>query len=326
MDEPTVLLLYDAVDAFQARRLAEALSGPERPRRVQLRIHSPGGEVLSGLALYHTLQKARAEGVALETVIDGLAASMASVVALAGSPVRMTENARLLLHNPWTRVEGDSATLIAQAQELERLQAQLVALYQAKCGLGAERIQALMDAERYLTAREALALGLIDGIVPAVLGLAEPEGAPRPLAFYQAYLPLPTPSLPEAAAVQAAQARLGEAEAELARVRTAFAHERAQWLAQQAVAQGKVPPQGAEALAALAQAHYTEAAALVAALPQPAALPTVAGLLTPTATDPRQGWNLRRWEKEDPEGLARLKAADPGRYQTLFAATYPAQP
>lgn len=182
--EPHVLSLYDYLDAAEAQRVAGLLAEwyppataapPEARRPLQVRIHSPGGEVFSGFAIYHQLVELRQRGVAVETVIDGLAASMASIVAMAGRPVSMAANAQLMIHNPWTTAEGDGDTLRETAEALDRLRHQLLEVYVTKAehrsahaplappaaatntpGLDAA-LDAAMDAETYFDAQQALA-------------------------------------------------------------------------------------------------------------------------------------------------------------------------
>lgn len=336
--EPHVIPLYEVVDANLARRLAQQLTGPDRPTAIQLRIHSPGGEVYSGFAIYHLLQSLRREGVYVEAVVDGLAASMASIIALAAERVIMADNARMLLHNPWTFAEGDSATLQQSATQLAELQAQLVAVYTQRTGLPADRIQALMDQERYLSPREARELNLIDAIVPAVLALARrPSRSLRPLALYQAYLPTAdaAPSKLEAKAFD----KLAKLEADLQARELALATDQAQllrtqahWLAERAVAEGRLSPGLQDTILRLAQHSYPDTVALLQALPARQPQPGILEQLTQAfhkAKDTAAGhptdrteWTFRDWEKRDPDALARLRTSDPSHYQALFHATY----
>ena len=172
--EPNVLLLYDVIDADEAQRVGRQLTAwypPDAPelRPLHVRVHSPGGEVFSGFAIYHQLVNLRHRGVRVETVVDGLAASMAGVVVMAGEPASIATNAQIMIHNPWARTQGDSDTLRQTADELDRLRRQLLEVYATKSGRPPEAFVAAMDAETYYSATEAVALGLADRIVPATL-------------------------------------------------------------------------------------------------------------------------------------------------------------
>ena len=130
-------------------------------RKITLRINSPGGEVFDGLAIYNRLRE-HAGGV--EVRIDGIAASMASVIAMAGAPVSMAENALLMVHNPSGLCAGNSGDMRELADMLDKVRGSLTSAYERKTGKTTEVIGAMMDAETWMTAQEALAAGFIDEI------------------------------------------------------------------------------------------------------------------------------------------------------------------
>ena len=130
-------------------------------RKITLRINSPGGEVFDGLAIYNRLRE-HVGGV--EVRIDGIAASMASVIAMAGAPVSMAENALLMVHNPSGLCAGNSGDMRELADMLDKVRGSLTSAYERKTGESAEVIGAMMDAETWMTAQEALAAGFIDEI------------------------------------------------------------------------------------------------------------------------------------------------------------------
>jgi len=166
----TTVTLYDEIGAFGAGSkefLADLgkLSG----QHIHLRINSPGGSVVEGTAIYNALR--RHEG-GLTVHIDALAASMASVIAMAGSPVFMADNALLMIHNPWTVSMGESKDLRKEADLLDKLKVNLRNAYVRKTGINAEEIGAMMDAETWLDAVEAVALGFADAIEEGVAAAA----------------------------------------------------------------------------------------------------------------------------------------------------------
>jgi len=130
-------------------------------RKITLRINSPGGEVFDGLAIYNRLRE-HAGGV--EVKIDGIAASMASVIAMAGAPVSMAENALLMVHNPSGLCAGNSGDMRELADMLDKVRGSLTSAYERKTGKTTEQIGAMMDAETWMTAQEALDAGFIDEI------------------------------------------------------------------------------------------------------------------------------------------------------------------
>lgn len=133
---------------------------------LNIRINSPGGDVFQGNAIYSTIKSFKGE---VFTFIDGVAASMASVIALAGKRVYMAENAMYMIHNPsFSNLKGDSRELRKQADFLEKVKATMVKAYSGKTGILAETINEMLDFETWLTSQEALKLKFIDEIIEDV--------------------------------------------------------------------------------------------------------------------------------------------------------------
>lgn len=133
------------------------------PRKILLRINSPGGSIFDGLAIYNQLLD-HPPGV--EVRIDGLAASMASVIAMAGAPVRIAENALVMIHNPNGVAAGDSETMRSLADLLDKLRGSIITAYERKTGLSSTKLTAMMEAETWLTAEEAKDLRFVDEVTP----------------------------------------------------------------------------------------------------------------------------------------------------------------
>ena len=162
--------LYDEVGAFGSGSkefLADLakLDG----QHLHLRINSPGGSVVEGTAIYNALRRHKG---GLTVHIDALAASMASVIAMAGAPVYIADNALLMIHNPWTVSMGDSDQLRREAALLDKLKDSLRNAYVRKTGMEADRIAQMMDEETWLDAVEAVALGFADAIEEGVAAAA----------------------------------------------------------------------------------------------------------------------------------------------------------
>ncbi len=124
-------------------------------------INSPGGDVFQGLAIFNRLANHSA-GVSVE--ILGLAASMASVIAMSGDTITMPSNAMLMIHDPWTIAIGNAKDLRTDAAKLDMVKKSLVGIYTKKTGLKASEIEAMMQAETWLDAEQALAKNFIDQI------------------------------------------------------------------------------------------------------------------------------------------------------------------
>lgn len=124
-------------------------------------INSDGGDVFAGQAIHSMLKRHPANVV---VYVDGLAASIASVVAMAGDKVIMPRNAMMMVHNPWTIAVGNADDFRKLADDLDQIRESIVAAYQDKTGLEREEIIRLMDAETWMTADEAVSKGFADEI------------------------------------------------------------------------------------------------------------------------------------------------------------------
>lgn len=130
---------------------------------ITLRINSPGGSVFEGLAIYNVLRN-----LDVEVVVEGLAASMASVIAMSGKSIKMAKNSMMMIHNPISSVCGDSEEMRKTADLLDKLKSQLVNTYSTFSGMSTERISELMSKETWFTAEEAKSYGLCTEVVEAV--------------------------------------------------------------------------------------------------------------------------------------------------------------
>ena len=125
-------------------------------------INSPGGDIFAGFSIYNILQRHKAE----KTVhVDGLAASAASVVAMAGDVIKMPENATMMIHNAWTYTSGGAEELRRTADELERLNGQIADIYAARTGKDKDEIAAMMSAETWMSGQEAKEAGFADELI-----------------------------------------------------------------------------------------------------------------------------------------------------------------
>jgi ATP-dependent Clp endopeptidase proteolytic subunit ClpP len=130
-------------------------------QHIHLRINSVGGSVIEGAAIYNSLRRHKG---GLTVHVDGLAASMASVIAMAGEEVYIADNAMLMIHNPWSMTMGDADDLRKEADVLDKLKATLVNAYVRKTGMETEDIAAMMDEETWLNATQSVAMGFADEI------------------------------------------------------------------------------------------------------------------------------------------------------------------
>lgn len=135
--------------------------------QITVRINSVGGSVPDGLAIYNAIKRHKAQ---VTTAIDGMALSIASLIAMAGDTVEMADNAMLMIHAPWTGIYGNSAQLRDQADVLDKWAEAMSTSYAAKTGQPAADMLALLTdgADHYYTAAEAEAEGFVDAVVTAM--------------------------------------------------------------------------------------------------------------------------------------------------------------
>lgn len=160
------LLLYDVIGedwygGTSAKSVAQEIGAAKDAKTINVRINSPGGNVFEGFAIYNALRQHSAKVI---VNIDGFAASIASVIAMAGDTVRIAENAQVMIHNPRVGVWGESDELRRNADLLDSLKDGILQSYFNKSDAGGEELSQMMDAETWLDANEALALGLVDEV------------------------------------------------------------------------------------------------------------------------------------------------------------------
>jgi len=134
---------------------------------ITIRINSYGGSVPDGVAIYNAIKR---HAATVTTVVDGVAMSIASLIAMAGDKVEMAENAIFMVHAPWTYAEGNSAKLRDTADMLDQYSAALSTSYAAKTGQPVADMLALLTdgTDHYYTAQEALAMGFVDAVTTAL--------------------------------------------------------------------------------------------------------------------------------------------------------------
>lgn len=163
--DTATIYIYDVIDAFwgvSAADVAKALAGITAPNIV-LRINSPGGDVFEARAMMTAI----AEHPATVTAkIDGLAASAASVLALAADTVEIAEGGFYMIHNAWTFALGNAGDLRTTAELLDKIDGSLIADYAARTGKTTDEISAWMQAETWFTAQEAIDAGFCNAIIP----------------------------------------------------------------------------------------------------------------------------------------------------------------
>lgn len=141
--------------------LNEAMKSVASDAPLTVRINSGGGDVFEGFAVYNRL--ARHEGP-IRVEIEALAASMGSLIAMAGDEIVMPQNSFLMVHNPWGMAIGEADDMRKHADLLDRLKEPMVATYAARSGKEAEDVRALMADETWMSADEAVEAGFATSV------------------------------------------------------------------------------------------------------------------------------------------------------------------
>lgn len=166
-DEGAELSIYDEIGAYgvSAKAFIAELGAVAPGSALELRLNSPGGSVFDAVAIYNALK--RHEG-AVTVTIDGIAASAASYVAMAGDEIVMPENAFLMIHDPSGLVMGTAGDMREMAEALDKIAGSLIKGYAAKSGKADDEIATLMAAETWFDAAEAVEAGFADRIAEPV--------------------------------------------------------------------------------------------------------------------------------------------------------------
>jgi len=150
------------VGGISAKAFVEDLNKIKAAGTLSVRINSEGGNVFDGLTIYNALKRHPARVV---VDVDGLAASIASVIAMAGDEIRMAANSFMMIHDPWVVTGGTADELRTMAETMDKVRAKLLDTYVGRAGdERAVQLDSMMAAETWLTAEEALEAGLIDKI------------------------------------------------------------------------------------------------------------------------------------------------------------------
>lgn len=162
--------LYDQIgesfwgDGISAKTFQKELSALGRVTTLNVRINSPGGDVFDGLAIYNQLKTHPARVV---VDVDGLAASIASVIAMAGDEVRMAANSMMMIHNPHGMAVGDANEMQRVAALLQQVKGSLSDTYAARTGQQKDQLNAWMDDETWMSAETAVQYGFADAVTDA---------------------------------------------------------------------------------------------------------------------------------------------------------------
>lgn len=166
------LLIYGEIGdelfgGVSAKQVVSDLKKAGRLDQITVRLHSPGGDIFDGVAIYNALMNHAAP---VAVYVDGLAASAASIIAMAGKPINMAESGIMMLHEPWHITIGSADDMRAAADVLDKLSATMAGIYGKRTGKGLDQARAWMRGEppaheTWFDLTEAQAVGLVDGAI-----------------------------------------------------------------------------------------------------------------------------------------------------------------
>ena len=158
-------------DSISAKQFSDELAKlPATVNEITVRVNSGGGDVFDGVTIYNRLKQHKAK---IKVIVDGLAASIASIIALAGDEIIMAEGAMMMIHKPWTGAYGNSNDFDEISRRLLEIEDQLVGIYLRRGkNLTRQEIKDMLKAETWLDASQAKAMGFADSTMEETIPIA----------------------------------------------------------------------------------------------------------------------------------------------------------
>lgn len=143
-------------DTLSAEDFVNILKGLDPKKNLAVRINSPGGDVFDGMTIYNRLKQHKGK---VTTYIDGLAASIASLIALAGDEIIMGEGALYMVHLPWTWAMGNRKDMNEVVSRLEDVEESMISIYSRRTKLDRSEVRSMLEAETWMSADVAIEKG-----------------------------------------------------------------------------------------------------------------------------------------------------------------------
>ncbi|KVQ12216.1 peptidase [Burkholderia ubonensis] len=180
-DDAASISIYDSIGdnwegtGITAKRISAALRNIGA-RDLTVNVNSPGGDFFEGVAIYNLLREHKAK---VTVNVMGLAASAASVIAMAGDEILMGDGAFLMIHNAWTVAIGNRHDIAAAAEVLAPFDAAMAKVYSQRAGITQAEAAALMDKETWIGAEQAVADGFATGLLDSAKVAKETKASGR---------------------------------------------------------------------------------------------------------------------------------------------------
>lgn len=331
---PDGTIVYGISGGDIARQI-QYLNEVEKVERINIHINSIGGNVYEGYSIVSSILSSKAE---VHTFIDGLAASIAGVIALCGKTCSMYDYGTLMLHNPSGKEASDDV--------LGYIKGTLIKIISNRSKRTQEEISFMMDGETWLSASEAYKMGFVDNIVSSAKEFKVEESNRRNLYnlvnIYNSLINEKTETMTneEKAALESqlsdANAKIAALEAEkttLAAKVAEFETEKetvletqAVELVENAIKEGKISAESKDGFVKMAKIDFNTVKNSINSIVVPKVVKS-ANILEAAAkvdnkTADRSGWNIRTWEKKAPKDLENMYKNNRDEYDRLFDAYY----
>jgi len=154
---------------MDANMFNEQLKALGNIKTLDIRLNSGGGDVFEGITIYNRLKQFPAK---VRVFVDGIAASIASVIAMAADEIYVFDTSTFMVHKPWSYTGGNADELLAVVDRLNMVEEQMLSIYTNRTGLSKERVQSLLRAETWMSGEEAVNLGFADYLDDASMAMA----------------------------------------------------------------------------------------------------------------------------------------------------------
>lgn len=160
-----IINIFDSISTFgiSSKKILSILSDFKEKNisEIEVRINSAGGSLFEGFSIFNQLR----DFGNVHTIVDGVAASAASLIALAGSKVSVYKNSYLFIHNPWTLAIGDHNDMESASDDLKKFTQTIIDLYKSKTGLAEEELKEFCTKNTFLNSEECLNYGFADDVI-----------------------------------------------------------------------------------------------------------------------------------------------------------------
>lgn len=160
-----VINIFDSISTFgiSSKKILSILSDFKEKNitEIEVRINSAGGSLFEGFSIFNQLR----DFGNVHTIVDGVAASAASLIALAGSKVSVYKNSYLFVHNPWSLAVGDHNDMESASEDLKKFTQTIIDLYKSKTGLSEDELKEFCNKNTFLNSDECLNYGFADDVI-----------------------------------------------------------------------------------------------------------------------------------------------------------------